>query len=1320
MASREDASRKRLSRITDILNMAKSGKLPAPDPLTVIEDSVVIEGLMHSSVEVRRRILDEINAGEANVVNMLGKFVVVLDKPDLQLQVFQDRAAALDSLSRLDLRGKQSAIPARTLKSLVVMLMNHLLGEDRTIAATAVRATTSLGLQNHVTLQLLEYIEQRAANERVGPALQGLRCLGVATPDVCCRVLAVIHHFTPTGLVNVQTGVSEQSCLECARELLLGFPQACFDDRVLAALEALIKDPKAASTRHHAPTQREHVITTCLTLACDKYAAMLSADQQQQEQARRAAEARLQQAAQGSRAMAVEELPEPSARSVLLGTLLSTVQDCLSDPAMPVRRAAARVMAAASVGEVLAKVLSHQVTMWLQGDELMRRAAIGNMVDLLFHATPTSAAAIGLLESENPRIRKLALVGINEFLVSPLLSARAEAPDASARPFASLLTVLHDYIEEIFADVIATDLTRPRCAIFTRQVEEAAVMEAAFDFVRTAGSFNHEAVCNAVMALEHESIEVTVSAAKYLACACLRARTNDRRPAATALQEIFGAAGNVALKDATIDTVVQLANTDLLAEGLEAFAVLCLDDSGDVRSNMRKKFFPRFLGEHSDPALAEGLRNRLVKVLLGRLINSRSYEEKLSALQVAGTVGRCDDTLVDVLLTLLESDLAEVRIAVLACLDAVRCTRPDAIAAGLRFVHSSTLTLRDAACIFAFNACVNGHVAVGVTDDGRAAIDAAVWHLHHETRVGREIEKVRYAAISLLRHAAAMLIRASHDASVKHDSLDIKDTIAVFLRGQSCRRDSLELQRHAWTLLTDFFAMDESDLALFTDCFSLSRSATTSAALGRDTYDRALMAELLPRVRVCSARDCSCLLESMAVDKLLAHLFVEPVLRYAQIPDRELPRDWGRMHAALRPRHPLVATLLAAEFTAAMGCAPPVVPTELQPRAPGPASKGQSRGAATSTGASAGPSAADTPAPHATASAVVPSPAAATRAGSAIAQAMAASAGLAAGVGVTGAPVLMRNAVDPAAAAAAESLAAAERRVHTLEKTVAALNTQLGETREKLAGSQKVGRDERRARLLLEERCRELSSKLKHTQTKLQKMEEMAAAAPAPTTPAASAPVAAPAAAAALQLPPKRWAAAASPESSSTFAAEMDAAPSLVPPVSRTTRPLLRAEAPAAAIPAVSPPPHRAAPALPAAAADADDYDEPLEAPIIPQVLPVRSNETAFEHINDAIQKYIIETGQLNVHIASPHFNGFFTLRTSDRRANQKVVSFVFQGKVFHYDIVQSDDGVHLMYAIAPRGRPGLGRLCRSLVDLVTYCRANIDVLPCKLTRYIP
>ncbi len=61
------------------------------------------------------------------------------------------------------------------------------------------------------------------------------------------------------------------------------------------------------------------------------------------------------------------------------------------------------------------------------------------------------------------------------------------------------------------------------------------MIEAAFDFLRVAQAFNHEAVCNAIMALEYEELSVSLSAGCFLACACLLARNNDRRPAMTAM-----------------------------------------------------------------------------------------------------------------------------------------------------------------------------------------------------------------------------------------------------------------------------------------------------------------------------------------------------------------------------------------------------------------------------------------------------------------------------------------------------------------------------------------------------------------------------------------------------------------------------------------------------------------------------------------------------------------------------------------------------------------------------------------------------------------
>ncbi len=83
---------------------------------------------------------------------------------------------------------------------------------------------------------------------------------------------------------------------------------------------------------------------------------------------------------------------------------------------------------------------------------------------------------------------------------------------------------------------MVSDFTTPRVAMFTRAGERSEVVTAAFNFLRVAGAFSHEAVCNAIMALEHEELPVLLAAASFLAAASALCSSNDRRPAITALQ----------------------------------------------------------------------------------------------------------------------------------------------------------------------------------------------------------------------------------------------------------------------------------------------------------------------------------------------------------------------------------------------------------------------------------------------------------------------------------------------------------------------------------------------------------------------------------------------------------------------------------------------------------------------------------------------------------------------------------------------------------------------------------------------------------------
>lgn len=120
-----------------------------------------------------------------------------------------------------------------------------------------------------------------------------------------------------------------------------------------------------------------------------------------------------------------------------------------------------------------------------------------------------------------------------------------------------------------------------------------------------------------------------------------------------------------------------------------------------------------------------------------------------------------------------------------------------------------------------------------------------------------------------------------------------------------------------------------------------------------------------------------------------------------------------------------------------------------------------------------------------------------------------------------------------------------------------------------------------------------------------------------------------------------------------------------------------------------------------------------------------------------------------------------FTLRMSNRRLDQAVLSVVHQGVVLHYDITQSTDGhnqayhmrtlplkpfvmtedpSHLsipffvvgtilllpnvqLFALASKSsktRSGVTRLFRSINELAENYRRSADVLPVRLTRYVP
>lgn len=466
---------------------------------------------------------------------------------------------------------------------------------------------------------------------------------------------------------------------------------------------------------------------------------------------------------------------------------------------------------------------------------------------------------------------------------------------------------------------------------------------------------------------------------------------------------------------------------------------------------MRQKVLSRFMAADSDAALAQALRASIAQLVLGQIINGTALPSRLAAVEAAGLVGHTHTTLVDTLVALLATESIDVRVQVLHSLAVMGCARSDAVEASARFMHASLPHLRDAACRFLFKAFIVGNMAVAPDGVAHSIIEAALWVLGRDERAGRDAGSMRLAAVHLLRAVAAVQIRVAQGQAVKDDQLDIKMHVTQFLRGSVALCDAADVQRAAWTLFTDFFALDEADIPLLTEAFV---SKAVPGAGPRLTYDRAFMATIVPRVIVRGERECSAVLEAMCTDRVLGHLLCEPVLRYAQL-SHERPADWGRLHSILRTRQPAVAAILAAEIVSPQGCVPRPLPPELATPSARPMDASSGKDATCSKDV-----AAETPVLAAQASA---------------------------GSGTTG------GAGPAVAPGTADTIKQLEKRVAGLDRALRDQAAQLAEARTAVVASQKIARDERRALLLKEEHARELEAQVKHLTARLARAEEAAA-----------------------------------------------------------------------------------------------------------------------------------------------------------------------------------------------------------------------------------
>ena len=226
-----------------------------------------------------------------------------------------------------------------------------------------------------------------------------------------------------------------------------------------------------------------------------------------------------------------ELVAEADPTSVLYASLLSTVQDYLSDHELAIRKAAVEVVRSVSTTSVYCKVIMQQIAWWLQSDKPSdQRTALTDMVALAFPASPLLEAILSLLEHDNGRVRQAAVTCLHQHVVE------ASTADEQANNFLDMISNVKVYIAQVFADIMMHDMRAPALDMFTEVHEDAQTKIAAFTLHFHSAHITHASVCNAVLALDHESIELVEAALRYLTMAALCSTSHmSRTPAVSAI-----------------------------------------------------------------------------------------------------------------------------------------------------------------------------------------------------------------------------------------------------------------------------------------------------------------------------------------------------------------------------------------------------------------------------------------------------------------------------------------------------------------------------------------------------------------------------------------------------------------------------------------------------------------------------------------------------------------------------------------------------------------------------------------------------------------
>lgn len=467
------------------------------------------------------------------------------------------------------------------------------------------------------------------------------------------------------------------------------------------------------------------------------------------------------------------------------------------------------------------------------------------------------------------------------------------------------------HLAQTVADLMLERGSVPSTSMFTGAEQPADAKDAAFTLLRLSGTVGHEPVCNACLRVsEARDDDASAAAASYLAATvALKSAGNDRLPAIKVLKGVLGDPyGLLKMKITILDTFQQLfedtassPSGDLNSDAVIDTILWCLLDPADsIRQRGIRIIRGLIAGDLAGPA-----RRRMADQLLQWLVNDT--ERRLAVIVAIGEVRSTNPVITEVLTALLNNADSDVRLATLRTLSQLGVSSASAIATAQRFLHASDVKLRDACSEFVFHAVSLAARRAEALECSAAVVTAAAWCLREGSNT-----RVREAALLMLRDVAMIAIE-SVDDGIKYaaDEHQLKDCLQVYLDLRA-GADDVAVQRVALNFWVECFAMEPDDVHFLKQLFDKADEGNG----GTTQCDLRAVAQTLQSVVLRTEEDAEAVLGAVAAAPYLLPYFMNPLIRYSQLPGRAIPEVWEQVYSKLKIANPILTSLLAAEFIA--------------------------------------------------------------------------------------------------------------------------------------------------------------------------------------------------------------------------------------------------------------------------------------------------------------------------------------------------------------------------------------------------------------------